>query len=255
MAFTLQNWGRVFVTANTACPGVWSYQGGADALATIAAANYFSEIAYEVQVGDLIYVVGSDADEFLTVTAVNTAVNPNTITTSAFSTAGTIGTSNITNNAVTAPKLATSTAYGFFANPTGSTANQEQVNIDNATLVFSGTTLEVATGGITATQIASGTITTTQISASAAITGSQLATNTIETTQLGLDVLQKVTGTLSAANINAMYATPVAISSMAATAGKMWVIDKALQHSLALEILGFSMEPQSILVGQRLREL
>lgn len=48
-------------------------------------------------------------------------------------------------------------------------------NVDNTTINFTGNNIQVAPGGITATQIANGTITTTQISATAGILGSQLS--------------------------------------------------------------------------------
>lgn len=103
--FVLQNFAQL-QGMNTAAPGSWTYQGGEDTIAEIGAANYFSEIANRVQVGDPIYVVGDDANEIMVVTAVNLDVTPNTITTSAFAPTGSVGTANLVDLAVTTAKLA-----------------------------------------------------------------------------------------------------------------------------------------------------
>ncbi len=215
MAFNLQNWSNLttglnkpIVTQSGVTVGInsiFSYQSNVDSVATIAAANYFTQVAVDCAIGDLIFVNGADSEEFLTVQTINTTVFPATITTSVFAAAGTIGTSNITNNAVTVAKMQQSTANGFFANPTGSTANVEQVNLDNATLVFSGTTAEV------------GVIQTANI-----------ANNAVGSAQLSKGVLQVATGTLSTANIEAMYATPVAAVGLTAPgAGEIAIIKSA----------------------------
>lgn len=85
-------------------PAIFSYASADDSVATIAGANYFAEVVYDLAVNDLIYVVGSDAIEFLQVATVNR--DAGTVTTvSAFPT-GVVGTANITNLAVTTAKLA-----------------------------------------------------------------------------------------------------------------------------------------------------
>lgn len=87
-------------------PGIYSYRSAVDAVATIGGANYFSEIAYDVSVADIIVVVGSDASVMLQVATVDTSVNPATITTQSFTSTGSVGTSNIVDAAVTTAKLA-----------------------------------------------------------------------------------------------------------------------------------------------------
>jgi hypothetical protein len=118
MAFVLQNWGRVSVTANTSSPSEFSYNGGADTQSTIGTANYFSSVANECQVGDVIYSLAADSSVLYTVTAVNTAVNPATISVSQFAATGTVGTSNITNLAVTTAKIAANAVTSAQLDPT-----------------------------------------------------------------------------------------------------------------------------------------
>ena len=79
-------------------------------------------------------------------------------------------------------------------------------NVDNSTIITSGDTIEVAPGGITATQIASMTITAAQI-ANQTITAAQIANSTITDVQIasgtiGGDKLQNatITNTQIAAN-------------------------------------------------------
>lgn len=113
MAFVLQNWGRVSVTMNAplvtlesgaiqGAPAAYSYQSSTDAQATIAASGYFNEVYYDLSIGDLIYVVGSDGNAWYSVTTLTSHV----VVISAFSLAGPVGTANISNLAVTTAKLA-----------------------------------------------------------------------------------------------------------------------------------------------------
>lgn len=196
MAFNLQNWSNLstglnkpIVTLSGVTVGInsiFSYQSNADTIATIGGANYFTQVAFDCAIGDLIYANGSDSIELMTVTAINTAVVPATITTSAFSPAGSVGTANLVNNAVTVAKMQQSTAYGFFGNATGSTANVAQNNFDNLSLVYSGTTLGLAT-----------------------------------------NYLQHARVTVSSAQYEALYATPL-LAIAAPAAGHQLVVDYAL---------------------------
>jgi hypothetical protein len=115
MAFLEQSWGKTSVSLNDpiltttlgvviGSPTFYTYQSSTDAVATIEANDYFVAKAFELCVGDVIYVKGSDASVFLSVTTVT--VQPKSVHTSVFSTAGTVGTANITNLAVTTAKIA-----------------------------------------------------------------------------------------------------------------------------------------------------
>lgn len=85
-------------------PAFFSYASARDSVATIAGANYFSEVVYDLAVNDLIYISGSDSMVFLQVATVNR--DAGTVTTvSAFPT-GSVGTANIQNLAVTQAKIA-----------------------------------------------------------------------------------------------------------------------------------------------------
>ena len=52
-------------------PAFFTYASAADALATIAAANYFADVVYDLAVNDLIYAAGSDASLFYKVATVD----------------------------------------------------------------------------------------------------------------------------------------------------------------------------------------
>lgn len=116
MSFNLANWGRQSVTLNTGevlvdsvptgAPAIFSYRSSTDTFATISGANYFSNVAFNLYVADLIYVQGTDADGFLTVSAVDRTVVPATITTASAGFTGSVGTSNIIDGAVTTAKIA-----------------------------------------------------------------------------------------------------------------------------------------------------
>jgi len=87
-------------------PQLWTYESATDNLATIAAANYFSDKAFAMSVGDFIIATGSDASNLYIVDAVSTSVTPNTISIVSFSTSGVVATANIQDNAVTTVKIA-----------------------------------------------------------------------------------------------------------------------------------------------------
>lgn len=112
MAFNINYMGRVSSGANNDVQKIWVYNGSSsgsnEAIATIAASGYFNSFMVNVTTGygplainDMIYIVGNDASQFYTVTAITTNV-----TVSAFSTSGLVGTANIDALAVTAAKIA-----------------------------------------------------------------------------------------------------------------------------------------------------
>lgn len=112
MAFGINYVGRINTSANNEVQRAWVYNGtdtgSNETIATITASGYFNPFQVNLALGlgpltvnDLILIYGNDAAAFYTVTA----VTPN-VTVSAFAAAGTIGTSNIDNGAVTTPKLA-----------------------------------------------------------------------------------------------------------------------------------------------------
>jgi hypothetical protein len=112
MAFDITYMAKVSSSGNTEALNVWTYNGtstGAnDTVAEIATAGYFNDFMQNLttgngplQIGDTIFVSGSDANGMYKVTDVTTNVEVG-----AFAAAGTIDTANLANSAVTADKLA-----------------------------------------------------------------------------------------------------------------------------------------------------
>lgn len=137
MSFILANFSRIDVNSQTDLPRLWQYYSAADSIATISASAYFNDAASYVNINDLIFITGSDAQQINSVQA----ISPN-VTTSAFAAAGTIGTSNINNNAVTYAKIQQVAADSLVGNPTSGLANSQGITLGNG-LEFTGTTLDV----------------------------------------------------------------------------------------------------------------
>ena len=151
MAYTDANWTCVSSSLNEGqltvtpfggsptvlnAPNMFIYGSPNDAVATIAAANYFLSKYAVLNVGDWIFVNGTDASEILiVVTSSSTGV-----TTAGFAATGTVNTANIVNNAVTYAKFQQVAASSLVGNPTGGLANAEGITL-GAGLAFSGTTL------------------------------------------------------------------------------------------------------------------
>lgn len=113
--FNINYMARVSSSANDDAQMVWIYNGSVtgsnETVATIAASGYFNPFMVNITKGlgplgvnDLIIIIGNDASAFYTVTTIVTNV-----TVSVFAAAGTIGTANIQNLAVTAAKIANNT--------------------------------------------------------------------------------------------------------------------------------------------------
>lgn len=114
MAFVLANWSRQSVALNTGAvdvdgvpkggPSMFSYRSSTDLIATIAAANYFADVVYDLYENDLLYCVGTDAVGMYKVDAIDRAAG--TISLVAASLTGAVDTANIVDLAVTTGKLA-----------------------------------------------------------------------------------------------------------------------------------------------------
>lgn len=103
-------------------PAMFSYASADDSVATIGGANYFLLAISDLQVNDIIFCVGSDASLIYQVAAKDN--DAGTISVVSFTPAGSVGTSNIQNLAVTTAKLADGavTAGKLAANAVGSAA-------------------------------------------------------------------------------------------------------------------------------------
>lgn len=94
------------ITPAVGGPNFFGYQNSTDAAATVDNANYFSEVAFEVCVGDFIFANCADAFASFRVATVDRTVNPATVTVETLGLATAIGTANIQDAAVTTAKIA-----------------------------------------------------------------------------------------------------------------------------------------------------
>lgn len=153
MAFTIANWACVSSSLNQGqetvvpfggsstvlnAPNIFIYGSPNDALATIAAANYFLSEYASLSVGDIIIVNGTDGSNMYIVTASSST----SVTVDSFTPSGSVATANIQNNAVTYAKIQQASADTLIGNPTGGTADVSEITLGNG-LEFSGTDLQV----------------------------------------------------------------------------------------------------------------
>lgn len=127
MAFDLTRWTRHTLAFNSGAvvldgpttengPALFSYQSASDNLATISAANYFADVVFDLAVGDVIIVNGSDASNMYIVATVDR--DAETITVNSFTASGSVATANIQNGAVTTPKIADDAVTSAKIDPT-----------------------------------------------------------------------------------------------------------------------------------------
>jgi hypothetical protein len=111
MSFQVKNWTRVSSSGNTnvvtlqdgtlqGAPTIFCYISGTDTIATIAGADYFAQQANELNVTDLIYCVGTDTQEFLTVAGVTLGPPRSVITVVSTGVGNVDGPASSTNNAL-----------------------------------------------------------------------------------------------------------------------------------------------------------
>lgn len=185
MAFLLTNWTEANVsfncgaTSNTSPaeggPNLYTYQSYTDNVAAIGASNYFAPVVFSVQVGDIIIANGTDASNLFVIASVDT--DTGTVTTSSFTAAGSVGTANIENGAVTNAKVNAAAAIDFSKLAALSSGNILVGNVSNVpTSVAVTGDVTLTNAGVTA--IGAGVIVNNDINASAAIAFSKLATLT-----------------------------------------------------------------------------
>lgn len=213
MAFLLVNWAEANVGFNVGAtstttpaegaPNLFTYQSYTDNIATIGGANYFANdgVLFGVQVGDIIFANGTDSSSMLIVSAVNPTLG--TISTSSFSVAGSVGTANIQNGAITDAKINPSAAIDFSKLATLTSGN---VLVGNASNVAT----SVALSG-DATISNTGVLT--------------LASSAINSAKLSPAVLQYTFVAITASAFTGMYATPILLVN-APGANKLLVLDK-----------------------------
>ncbi len=154
MAFTIANWACVSSSLNQGqltvvpyggsstvenAPNLYVYGSPNDTIATIEGANYFLSMYGSLCAGDVIIANGTDASTLLIVTASSST----SVTTTTFTPVGSVGTSNILNNAVTYAKMQQASAADILlGNPTGGAANYSEITLGNG-LDFASTALEL----------------------------------------------------------------------------------------------------------------
>lgn len=124
-----QRWSSGYDLSNNA---MWNYSDTATAIATMTAANFFDANKGQLAIGDLIWLVASDAldGEFASVTAVSPHV-----TTSVFDAVlgvGAVGTNNLAALAVTAAKIANNTITDTQVSTNGLTS----ASLDKTTIQY-----------------------------------------------------------------------------------------------------------------------
>lgn len=194
MAFNLKNWSRQSVALNTGevdvdgvavgGPAWFTYRSADDTAATIAAANYFANVVYDLSVDDLIFAVGSDAVELLQVATINRAAG--TITTVGASLTGMVDTANIVDGAVTNAKVNAAAAIDFSklaALPDGEILVGSAADVPTP-VAMSGDATIINTGALT------------------------IANNAVTSAKLAVNVMQQAQVAVSAAEWNGMYAAP-----------------------------------------------
>lgn len=105
MAFDLEHFNNTSAGKADA-PKQWTYQSADDLITTIDDSGYFNEVTGALRTGDIIYII--DSSGAASQRTVNSVTGATPVTTIAYAYTGTINTSDIANNAVTAAKLAVS---------------------------------------------------------------------------------------------------------------------------------------------------
>lgn len=173
MAFDITNFDKLSSAANTNVRKLWAYTNLTDALATIVAADYFLPIYYSLDVGDEIFLYGSDGYA----TYVVTAVSSTSVTVAALTSVpgGSITNNEIASNAAIAySKLATLATGSILVGNAG---------VPTATALSGDATIG-ATGVLT------------------------IANNAVNSAKLAATILKYTTVEITAAEFNGMYAAP-----------------------------------------------
>jgi len=153
MAFTIANWTCVSASLNQGqetvtpfggsptvlnAPNLFVYGSPNDALATIAAADYFLSLYASLKVGDIIIANATDGSNMYIVATSSSAG----VTVDSFTISGSVATANIQDNAVTFAKMQEIATVTLLGNPTGGTTEVSEITL-GAGLAFSSTTLIV----------------------------------------------------------------------------------------------------------------
>lgn len=189
MAFNSSRWVRQTLAYNSGAvvvdgpatengPALFTYQSGSDNIAAVSAANYFSDAVFDLAVGDIIMANASDGSNMLKVSALDRDLK--TVSTVSFTPAGSVGTANIQDGAVTAPKLASDSVE----------------------------TAKIAALAVTAAKLAADSVETAKIAA-LAVTNAKIAAGAVNSAKLDASTIQYAVVSVNAASFLGAYATPV----------------------------------------------
>lgn len=205
---TAYNAGQITTTFNPSStpalsngPAWFTYASSADAIATIAAANYFADVVYDLSVNDRIDITGSDASGLYIVSAVDR--DAGTVSLTSYSASAVVGTANIQDGAVTNAKVNAAAAIDFSKLATLTSGN---ILVGSAGNVATSVTMSGD-----ATIVAAGTLT--------------IANNAVTSAKISPLIRKYVTVAISAADFNGMYATPKQLVA-AAGANTLIVLDQ-----------------------------
>lgn len=199
-------------------PAVFSYATADDTAATVAGANYFNAEAciYDLSVDDIILCVCSNANVMLQVATVNRTASPKTITTVAFTDAGTVDTANIADGAVTNAKVNAAAAIAF-------------------------SKLEVMTSGNILVGSAANVATEVTMSGDVAIIASGATTiqaGAVDSSMMNANMLRYAAVTMSAAEFNGAFAAPHLL--VAAAGANTLVVLEQVQFAMTYGAAAFA---------------
>ncbi len=212
MAFNINSYSRVSSSANNSivtgqdgtaigAPCVYTYISLQDTIATISAADYFNPLASVLNVGDLFYIVGTDANNFFTVVTVQ--IQPPHVT---------VATGVVTGD-VSGPASSTNNAAARFSGATGKIIKNSVFLIDDSGNVTGGGNY----GGTGATL--SGLTASTALIADAS---KNIASSTTTSTELGY--VHGVTSAIQTQFTNKITVTSAEIYSADTGAANAYVV-------------------------------
>jgi hypothetical protein len=182
-------------------PAWFTYASAGDAIATIAAANYFADVVYDLSVNDRIDITGSDASGLYLVSAVNR--DAGTISLTSYSASAVVGTANIQDGAVTNAKVNAAAAIDY----------------SKLAALTSGNILVGSAGNVATSVTMSGDAT---IIASGALT---IANGAVTSAKMAATMLRYAAVAVTAAEFNGMYAAPKLLVA-AGGANTLLVLDR-----------------------------
>lgn len=205
---TAYNAGQILTTFNPDAgavyengPAWFTYASATDAIATIAAANYFADVVYDLAVNDRIDITGSDASGMYIVATVDR--DAGTVTLVSYSASAVVGTANIQDGAITNAKVNAAAAIDF----------------SKLAALTSGNMLIGSAGNVATSVTPSGDVTFTNAGVTA------IGANKVLSSMLSPLALKYAAVVVTAAQFNGMYAAPKLLVA-AAGANTLIVLDK-----------------------------